>query len=206
MQPLGPAVCPRCSLPSPGGRTCQRCEGHPHAVRAIIASYPFEGVVRAGILGLKYRGRRRLARVLTPALIAALERRPLTADLVIPVPLSWARSRERGFNQSELLARPVAAALRLPLDTTSLLRARDTAQQTRLPARERRRNVVGAFEVANPSAVADRRVLLVDDVCTTGATLDACGAALADAGAAGVWALVLARDAPGRPTGSVITT
>jgi ComF family protein len=115
-------------------------------------------------------------------------------DLVVPVPLSPERARLRGFNQAELLARPLAAARGWRLDEAALVRSRDTAQQTRLPARERRANMVGAFAVLETETVRDRRVLLVDDVCTTGATLEACAVPLIEAGAAGVWALVIARE------------
>jgi len=166
-------------------------------VRAIVAAYPFDGVARAAILALKYRQQRRLARLLAPGLIAALANRPLGVDVVMPVPLSRARATERGFNQSALLARPVAQSLGLPIDTTSLVRTRNTAQQTSLPARERRTNMVGAFAVSEPRRVVGLRILLVDDVCTTGATIESCANTLLHAGASGVWALVLARDEPG---------
>jgi ComF family protein len=161
----------------------------------VLAFYPFEGVIRAAVLAFKYRRCTRLARFLAPALVAALQARPLSVDLVVPVPLSRARQSQRGFNQSELLARPLAAELGWPLDGTALVRQRDTLQQTRLSARERRRNVEGAFVVPEAAAVAGKRVLLVDDVCTTGATLGACANALRQAGAAAVWGVVVAREA-----------
>jgi ComF family protein len=115
-------------------------------------------------------------------------------DVVVPVPLTTGRARARGFNQAELLARDLAAMKSWPLETDALIRVRDTGQQTRLPARERRANVAGAFAVQTPDSVRDRRVLLVDDVCTTGATLEACAAPLVAAGTAGVWAIVAARE------------
>jgi ComF family protein len=163
-------------------------------LRAIIAGYPFEGALRAAILALKYRGRTRLLPLLSAALAAPLASRPLDIDLIVPVPLSSGRARSRGFNQAALIARPLAAANSLPLDAGALIRSRETAQQTRLPARERRANVAGAFAVPDPATVRDRRILLIDDVCTTGATLEACAAPLLEAGAAGVWALVVARE------------
>ncbi len=190
---IGPA-CPRCSRPSTGGRVCRQCATREPPLRAILAGYPFEGALRAAILALKYRGRTRLAPFLAAALVAPLATRPLEIDLVVPVPLTRARQRARGFNQAELLARPLAASRGWALAPAALTRTRETAQQTRLPARARRSNVAGAFAAPDPATVQHRRILLVDDVCTTGATLEACAAPLLAAGAAGVWGLVVARE------------
>lgn len=193
VRPLGPA-CPRCSRPSVGGRICRRCATRESPLRAMLAAHPFDGAVRAAVLALKYGGRTRLVPFLSAALADALVTRPLEVDLVVPVPLTRARVRARGFNQAELLARPLAEARDWPLHSGALVRARETAQQTRLPARARRANVAGAFTVPDAALVRDRRILLVDDVCTTGATLEACAAPLLEAGAAGVWAIVVARE------------
>lgn len=163
---------------------------------AVLAAYPFEGVIRSAILALKYRSRTRLVPFLATALAAPLAWRPLAIDTVIPVPLSAGRLRLRGFNQSELLARPLAQARGWAIDPASLIRMRETEQQTRLPARERLKNVAGAFEVVAPNRIEGRRVLLVDDVCTSGATIDACAQPLLRAGAVGVWAIVVALDVP----------
>jgi ComF family protein len=116
--------------------------------------------------------------------------------VIVPVPLWPARRRERGFNQSELLARRAARACGWPVDPTALVRLRDTPPQTELPARQRWINVSEAFAVGPQVDVRGRRVLLVDDVCTTGATIEACAMPLIEAGAAGVWALVIARSVP----------
>jgi ComF family protein len=194
IHPLGSAICPRCSIPSLEGRTCQACLGNQHLIHTILAGYAFEGPLRSALLAFKYRGQYRLAACLGEFILDALEHRPLSIDLVAPVPLNPRRMRERGFNQSELLARTVAAPHQWQLDVALLARIRDTPQQARLPARERRANVAGAFQVTRPQEVAGRRVLLVDDVTTTGATLDACAAPLLAAGAEGVWAVVAARD------------
>jgi ComF family protein len=114
-------------------------------------------------------------------------------DLVVPVPLHPRRLRERGFNQSLLLARQVSKRQSIPLDFTSLQRVRQTAPQTRLSGPERRKNVRGAFRVTAPESVAGRRVLLVDDVFTTGATIQECTESLLEAGAKEVCVLTLAR-------------
>lgn len=164
------------------------------SLQASLARYAFEGVVRSAIIGLKYRSRRRLVPFLASLLDDALVHRPLTVDLVLPVPMGAARLRERGFNQSELLALAVADSQGLPCESTLLIRSRETEQQTRLAAPDRRRNVAGAFAAPEPGNIAQKRVLLVDDVCTTGATLEACASTLLEAGAAGVWAVVAARE------------
>ena len=120
---------------------------------------------------------------------------PLPADMLVPVPLHPRRQRARGYNQSLLLAREVSRRLDLPLATEALFRRRDTPPQARaVEADARRRNVADAFDCRS-GAVAGRRVLLVDDVTTTGATLDACARVLlAEGGASSVWALTFARE------------
>jgi ComF family protein len=194
LRPLGPGVCPRCGMPSTDGRVCRRCAGRETPLRAVLAPYAFEGIIRAAILAFKYRARTRLGSFLTSALDMPLRNRPLTIDVVLPVPLSAERLRTRGFNQAELLARPFAASHGWSIVSDVVERTRDTRQQTELPARERLTNVAGAFEVRRPEVIRGKRILLVDDVCTTGATLAACAAPLLEAGADGVWGIVVARD------------
>jgi ComF family protein len=116
----------------------------------------------------------------------------LPADLIVPVPLHAARQRERGYNQSALLAMPLSRVSNLPVAEPALERVKVTTPQVTLNAVERKANVRAAFE-ARSDLVRGRRVLLVDDVCTTGATLESSSIALRQAGAASVWALTLAR-------------
>jgi ComF family protein len=123
-----------------------------------------------------------------------------TADMVIPVPLHASRRRERGYNQAELLARAFAASQGLPVRTDLLVRARPTEAQTHLSRAERLLNVAGACALSDPTAaksVAGRRILLVDDMTTTGSTFDAAAEPLRDAGAASVWGLAFARPVAG---------
>ena len=112
---------------------------------------------------------------------------------MVPVPLARGRRRERGFNQSELIAERLAEALELPLVTAALERVRETRPQVGRSAAERRENVRGAFACPDGGLVADRRVIVIDDVATTGATLRACAEPLKAAGAARVFGLVVAR-------------
>jgi ComF family protein len=113
-------------------------------------------------------------------------------DLIVPIPLGRERMKERGYNQADLLARPLALATGRPYSTQAVRRERETATQVGLGVKERRENVSGAFR-GDRRLVSGRTVLVVDDVATTGATISACANALTAAGAIGVYGLTLAR-------------
>src|SRR5690606_39095563 len=135
-------------------------------------------------------------------LLASVEPRLDDVDLVLAAPLHWRRRRDRGFNQAGMLAARAARAWGLPFDPIALERTKATPPQAGLTRAERLANVRGAFRVRNPQAVAGRGIVLVDDVMTTGATLDACARALKRAGARTVTAVTLARaSAERRSTG-----
>jgi ComF family protein len=151
----------------------------------------FEGGLREAIHRFKYQHRTELAGVFGAMLNDYLNRYPLPIHAVIPVPLHPERERRRGYNQALLLARELAARQNLPLWYNVLARVRATQPQVELDARARRENVQDAFAASD--AVAGASVLLIDDVCTTGATLDACSVALKQRGAKSVWGLALAR-------------
>jgi ComF family protein len=185
------APCPRCAEPA-APRSCSRCRAQRPAFEALTAPWLYGGPLAEAIGRLKYQHRSELARPLA-SLFALGPLRALELDRVLPVPLHRRRLARRGFNQATLLARPLARALELPLDCTALSRCRDTPSQTRLSPAERRANVSGAFDVPRPERVACKRLLLVDDVATTGATLDAAARALRVHSAASVHAVVLAR-------------
>jgi ComF family protein len=121
---------------------------------------------------------------------------PFAVDVVVPVPLHPARQRERGYNQAELIARAIARRLRLPCRSHLLVRTRARPEKLRLTVRERWQSVRNAFDMREGAQVDKLRVLLVDDVLTTGATLDACSRALREAGAAHVAAITVARAMP----------
>jgi ComF family protein len=127
-------------------------------------------------------------------MLPALEETGWRADLVLPVPLSKPRRRERGYNQAGLIARPLALALGLPYVPKALARCRDTRSQVGLSREQRRQNVNGVFQ-AGSEQVRDRRVLLIDDVATTGSTLSAAAGALLASGASQVYAFTAARAA-----------
>ena len=116
----------------------------------------------------------------------------MPADVIVPVPLHTARLRERGYNQASLLAHEMACRVGLTLNEQTLVRRRATASQVKLDARQRKENVRDAFRCSDDT-LAGKQVLLIDDVCTTGATLAACAVALHEGGARSVQALTLAR-------------
>ena len=152
----------------------------------------FEGRIRRAIHKFKYDRLLALADPLGDALAQFWLRTAQRVDCVVPVPLHPARQRERGYNQSELLAQRVGRIVGAPVRPDALRRVRVTATQMTLNAAERKANVAGAFQSGDP-AVRDAVVLLIDDVCTTGSTLDACAVALKAAGALEVYGLTLAR-------------
>jgi ComF family protein len=140
----------------------------------------------------KYDGVTALAEPLGTLVTEYWSRHPIPADVLVPVPLHKDRLRRRGFNQAALLAHQLSKQVDLPVDEQTLVRQRATASQVDLDTEKRKQNVRDAFR-CRTSALANRRVLLIDDVCTTGATLEACAAALKDSGSRCVQALTLAR-------------
>lgn len=191
---LLPPVCTRCGRQLVLDEGCPYCRRWKLEIDSIQSPYMLQGPVRQAVHDFKYRGYRALAGTLARLMYEHLQRRPPAIDAIVPVPLHHSRLRQRGYNQSLLLARELSKLSSLPVLETSLTRTRNTpAQVGRASAEERRRNVSGAFACPD-STVRGQRLLLIDDVCTTGATLDACAVALKHAGAAAVWGLTLARE------------
>jgi len=170
---------------------CSMCHTHPLTVDGIRSVAFFEGVLREAVHEFKYQGVRTLARPLARLMVEYQREHRLPAEVLVPVPLHPQREAERGYNQAALLARAMGEALQLPVVEHMLARVRATPPQVGLNAAERRTNVHAAFSAT--TAAAGRRVLLIDDVCTTGATLDACAVALKAQGAESVWGLTIAR-------------
>ncbi|MDR3298961.1 MAG: ComF family protein [Candidatus Accumulibacter sp.] len=186
--------CPRCALPTPQGEVCGRCLAHPPHYDRTLAVFDYGFPLDKLIQSFKYGHRLALAAYLgreLARLASALEPAPC---LIIPLPLHPARLRERGFNQALELARPVAAMLGTPIDTTTCVRQRHTQAQAGLPWKEREKNIRGAFHCARK--LPGQRVLLVDDVMTTGASLNECARTLKRHGATEVVLLVVARTLP----------
>lgn len=189
---LTPPWCVRCGT-SPLGPGC-RCHELPPSLDKARSASPYDGWVRRAVIMMKFEGERARAESLGPLLARLVdEMRPI--DSLVPVPLHPHRKRERGFNQSEALAVCVTGeGNRIPVVTDLLVRTRPTRHQVGLGADERRANVHGAFAVRPARDLAGQRLVLVDDVLTTGATLGNCADALKAAGAAFVAAVTVARE------------
>lgn len=192
-------VCPICGEPFLYGiqedHVCEECLRKRPFFKSASAPYLYDGRMMDAVHQFKYQGKAHMAKGLGP-LLASFGKRWLSEErelLVMPVPLHPKRLRQRGYNQSLLLARHVAAGLEGSLDYLSLRRIRETAVQTGLKREERRRNVRKAFEVVNRRAVKRKTIVLVDDVATTGSTLNECAKVLMRSGCSKVYCLVLAR-------------
>jgi ComF family protein len=196
---------------------CGACREDEPAFDGARSFGVYTGKLRQVVLRLKFAGEERLGERLGELLAPAWDALPpmgeFDSPLIVPVPLHPSRRRERGFNQSELLAAGLVRALvresggaALQVAKTCLRRKRATPPQTGLSVAARRENPRGAFEVVKPDAVQGRMIVLVDDVMTTGATLSACARALKRAGAAGVVGLTLARATPLFPDLSPVVT
>ncbi len=200
LAPVGEAICVRCGVATTARCTCITCKSDPpDPLRGMRGVVFYGGVAAAAIQALKYEGKKQLAAPLGDLLVAYLDAHPLPFDCVTPAPLHANRLAERGFNQAELLARRLSEVKGLPLRTDLVFRQRHTSQQVHLNRQERRANMIDAFAPQPGATLSGERVLLIDDVCTSGATLRACGQALAAAGAGEIWALCVARAHPPIP-------
>lgn len=187
-------MCERCGQPLAAGTTCADCEDVPPQIDGIRSLFPYDGAIRRAILQFKYENVKALAKPLAQLMWEYQQTQQLPADLLVPVPLHPRRLRSRGYNQSGLLARELGRLASLPVVEDSIIRRRNTSPQARTASVEdRRRNVAGAFAYRGKRG-AGKQIIIIDDVCTSGATLRACAAALKSAGAASVWGLTLARE------------
>jgi ComF family protein len=201
--PRVPRPCPRCGLPVPPGSTaaatgadCAQCRPASLPYASCVAPWLYEFPLSHLVQALKYEGALTHARVLGGLLAAEVARvHPGREAVLVPVPLHHCRLQQRGFNQSHEIARIVARHLHWPLLARALRRTRDTASQVGLSRAQREQNLRGAFAV-DPALVEGRRVVLLDDVLTTGSTAHAAASALQAAGAARIDLVAVAR-APG---------
>ncbi|MFZ3150671.1 MAG: ComF family protein [Anaerolineaceae bacterium] len=171
---------------------CQRCRHEDHFFTEIRCLANYEGITQEAVRRLKYENDLAVAFVLAELLTNLVQSANWMIELVIPVPLSQKRLDERGYNQAALLARPLSLNLGRPFTPKGLARIRETRSQVNLNIRQRKENVQNAF-IADPLIVRDRSILLVDDVYTTGATMNAAAEALNQAGCLRVFALTVAK-------------
>lgn len=191
---IEPPFCPRCGKPHAGGQLCSSCVEWSAAIDGIRSPFRFEGVVREAVHQLKYRNLRALAPLLSELLHDYILANRVPGEVLVPVPLHRKRLRERGYNQSRLLAEGLGRLSNLPVVADCLVRQKDNPPQARTATvEERRDNVVGVF-ACRDDRLRGKQVLLIDDVATSGATLDACAEVLKASGVVSVWALTFARE------------
>ena len=187
-------ICKKCGKPESSGNLCSACWGQKTEIDGIRSVFRFEGIVRQAIHYLKYRNLKSISSCLAMLMADYLRDNPVYGGILVPVPLHSRRLRERGYNQSSLLAQELGKLIDIPVIDGSLRRIKDSLPQARTTAiEERRKNVKEAFACRDES-LKEKSVILIDDVCTSGATLEACAVALKASGAISVWGLTLARE------------
>jgi ComF family protein len=194
--PLGRTHCNRCAQPfpnSPSSHLCGTCLKRPPAFSMVYAASLYQGSIKEAIHRMKYRNQLTLARHLGQLLITVFDaaEKTFAPDIIVPVPLHPDRLRQRGYNQAVEIARPIAQRLNVPLNSTLLRRIRITPQQQGLTAAERRSNLRKAFAVTTIASA--HKVLLIDDVMTTGETVRECCRTLLAGGVEEVQVAVVAR-------------
>lgn len=185
--------CPSCALPTPQGEVCGHCLKQPPRFNRTVAAFAYRFPLDKLVQAMKYREQLALSQRFAETLLPRIARASLP-DLLIPMPLHPAKLQSRGFNQAQLIAAILAQELDRPLLPHACQRLRDTPSQTTLPWQERKRNMHGAF--ACEQDLTGKHVALVDDVLTTGASLDALADAVRQRGATQVSAWVVARTLP----------
>jgi len=211
-QKIGPGSCDFCGQPGAFDPEfpkdlayCPGCQRHRFAFQLARSYGLYEGPLARAIVLLKHEQIEPLGAWFARRLVEVVQKEAerLTADVIVPVPLHRQRVRERGYNQVDVFGRPLAGSLRLPYRPVLLMRSRPRPERHLLRTDERWEAVRGAFAIRQGGRVDNSRILLLDDVMTTGATLDACSRALREAGAKSVLGLTIAR--AGRPVSTFVT-
>ncbi len=189
-----PPICPKCGRPQSSDILCPACVSSQVFLDGLRSPFRFEGLLREAIHQLKYKNLRILAQPMSTFLTKYLLQESIPFNVLVPVPLHPRRLRERGYTQSFLLAKELSQHLNIPLIDDTLVRVKYVSPQAKTSKlQERLTNVKNAFSCRN-SKLQGEKVLLIDDVSTSGATLEACALALKSAGATSVWGLTLARE------------
>lgn len=190
-------VCPVCRHPSANGQTCPDCRSKTNLDGLIYALNYDQSLVRKAIHAIKYSFIQDLMPIVAELLIKVLDQsrfhQDFSADVIIPIPLHRRKLAQRGFNQAELLAKILGQKYSWSINNKILQRTRSTRSQTGLARLKRLANVKNIFSVKAPESIKNKNIILVDDVCTTGATLEEAAKILKQHGAAKVWAITLAR-------------
>lgn len=185
--------CPFCLTITRTGRPCSICQPR-HHLTGLLAATHFKPPISNLIHQLKYKGTKELSQLLTKIMIKNTRNRiPRGKKIIIPIPLHPKQGRKRGFNQAELLARELSKRLKIEYSPRILKRIKDTKSQTKLNRRERRENLKDAFEIDKRTELEEYIVLLVDDVATTGTTLNEAAKTLKQTKAKEIWGLVVSR-------------
>lgn len=189
---IQPPICDLCGQITYDKGICKRCSTSQPHFTATRSWAEFSGPIRNALHDIKYRKNIGLGSSLSINLAGLLKQNNWEIDLVTPVPLGKEREKQRGYNQAALIARPLASYLQLPYNPRILRRIRETISQVDLTLVERQNNVMDAFQ-ANRQNIQGKRILIIDDVTTSGSTLNACSKALRENGAKAVYGLTVAR-------------
>lgn len=189
---LTSGLCPICGYPRNNESDCKGCGNHQPNYTQLRSLAVYEGCIKESIHQLKYQNNIGVGHLFIDELVSLILANQWQIDFVIPVPLSARRQKERGYNQSGMLAYPVALKLNLQYDDKVLIRQRETSTQVELDARQRQTNLQNAFITLN-NKFKDKNILIMDDVITTGATINDCARAVRISGAKEVFGISLGR-------------
>ena len=185
-------ICEKCGIPTTGQNFCEKCRTNPPAYRMMRSWAVFDSPVQNGLHTMKYKRNLGLGEALAIQMVEFVKSLHWEIDLLIPVTLGKKRLRERGYNQVALVARPLAYRTSIHYLQHAVWKARETRSQVGLNVSQRQKNVSNAYQ-ADARRVAQKSILLMDDVSTTGATISACTEALLSAGAREVYGITIAR-------------
>ena len=190
--PVQMQVCPKCNKMSQSGKYCLRC-GKDSALKGIVVSLYFEeGATKELIHNFKYNSIKELTPFLGEKMVQVLRDNPTKIDIITFVPVHVMRMASRGYNQAELLAEYVSQKIEIKIEKL-LTKTRNTKRQVGLKRQQRKNNLSGAFKANQNVDISNKKILIIDDVTTTGQTLEECAKVLKNAGAKEVWGLVISR-------------
>jgi len=191
---LIPPICPKCGKPQVSGIVCSSCWQRQTEIDGIRSPFLFDGPMRKAIHQLKYQNLKAISSCLAAFLADYLASNALPGEVLVPVPLHPKKLKQRGYNQSCLLARELSKLIKLPVIEDCLMRVKQAQPQVKaVNVKERQENVADAFTSCDEE-LADKQIILIDDVRTSGATLESCAKALKNKGAISVWGLTVASE------------